>query len=143
MIAPTADPLLHAPPRATVSVLVVDDDPTIRGLVRRVLEHEGHAVREAPSGRGALALLQEGAPVEAVVTDLKMGDGSGGWFLAHLAYEFPALLPRTLVISGDPGGAGTAHVVARWRCPVLAKPFTASQLVAAISGLGSPLHDQA
>jgi PleD family two-component response regulator len=78
IIAPTADSLLHAPPRATVSVLVVDDDPTIRGLVRRVLEHEGHAVREAPSGRGALALLQEGAPVEAVVTDLKMGDGSGG-----------------------------------------------------------------
>jgi hypothetical protein len=61
-----------------------------------------------------------------------MSDGSGGWLLAQLGYEFPALLTRTLLISGDSGGAAAAHVAARWRCPMLAKPFGPTDLVGAI-----------
>lgn len=124
-------------------VLVIDDDDDLRELVCRVLQHAGHPVFEASSGREALALLHEGAAVELLVTDLKMEHGSGGWFLAQLAYELPRLLPRTLVMSGDPHGAGTAHVMARWRCPLLAKPFTPSQLLAALTALEGPPDGQA
>jgi DNA-binding NtrC family response regulator len=116
-------------------VLVIDDDASMRAAVRRFLEREGYAVAECASGRDALARLHEGAPVQFVVTDLKMKDGSGGWLLAQLGYEFPALLPRTLVVSGDAGGAAAAHVVARWRCPILAKPFGAAELVDALQEL--------
>jgi ActR/RegA family two-component response regulator len=73
--------------------------------------------------------------VQFVVTDLKMGGGSGGWLLAQLGYEFPGLLTRTLLISGDSGGAAAAHVAARWRCPMLAKPFGPTELVGAMRQL--------
>ena len=117
------------------AVLVIDDDAAVRAAVRRFLEREGYAVLESASGREALGRLREGAEAQLVVTDLKMKDGSGGWLLAQLGYEFPALLPRTLVMSGDAGGAAAAHVAARWRCPILPKPFGAAALIDAIREL--------
>jgi CheY-like chemotaxis protein len=87
------------------------------------------------SGRDALDRLREGIAVQLLVTDLKMKDGSGGWLLAQIAYEFPALLPRALVISGDAGSTAAAHVAARWRCAVLPKPFGAAELIDAVQEL--------
>jgi ActR/RegA family two-component response regulator len=114
------------------SVLVVDDDETIRVLARRLLEDAGFVVTVAESGRDALVTLREGPLPHYLVTDLKMADGSGGWLVSQVAYEFPALLARTVVISGDAAGAPAAHVAARWRCPVVAKPLTGAQLVGAL-----------
>jgi DNA-binding NtrC family response regulator len=118
--------------RESTVVLVVDDDASIRAAVRRFLEREGYIVLESASGREALSIVREGAMVRLVVTDLTMKDGSGGWLLAQLGYEFPALLRRTLVMSGDPQSASAAHVVARWQCPILPKPFGTAALVDAI-----------
>ena len=117
------------------AVLVIDDDASMRAAVRRFLEREGYDVAESTSGRDALAQLRQGRVVRFVVTDLKMKDGSGGWLLAQLGYEFPSLLPRTLVMSGDAGSAAAAHVVARWHCPILPKPFGAAELVDALQEL--------
>ena len=128
---PTELPL----PAPLPAVLVIDDDASMRAAVRRFLEREGYGVVEAASGRDALAQLRRGAAVQFVITDLRMKDGSGGWLLAQLAYEFPALLPRTLVVSGDAGGAAAAHVVARWHCPILSKPFGAAELIDALQEL--------
>jgi DNA-binding NtrC family response regulator len=113
-------------------VLVVDDDASVRAAIRRFLEREGYSVLESASGRDAIALVRAGAAVRFVVTDLTMRDGSGGWLLAQLGYEYPALLRRTLVVSGDAAGASAAHVVARWRCPILPKPFGTAALVDAL-----------
>jgi DNA-binding NtrC family response regulator len=125
-------PALPEPPPA---VLVIDDDASMRAAVRRFLEREGYDVAESASGREALARLRDGASVQLLITDLKMKDGSGGWLLAQIGYEFPALLPRTLVMSGDATGAAAAHVVARWCCPILPKPFGAAALLDALQEL--------
>lgn len=127
----------HTIPRVDPSpiVLVIDDDAAMRAAVRRFLEREGYRVEESTSGREALTQLREGVSVRLVVTDLKMKDGSGGWLLAQLGYEFPTLLRRTLVVSGDADGAAAAHVVARWRCPILPKPFGAAELIDALQEL--------
>jgi two-component system C4-dicarboxylate transport response regulator DctD len=117
------------------AVLVIDDDASMRAAVRRFLEREGYRVVESTSGREALGRLREGVVVQFVITDLKMKDGSGGWLLAQLGYEFPALLSRTLVVSGDADGAAAAHVVARWQCPILPKPFGAAELIDALQAL--------
>jgi DNA-binding NtrC family response regulator len=123
---------LRVADRESTVVLVVDDDASIRAAVRRFLEREGYTVLESASGREALSIVREGAMVRLVVTDLTMKDGSGGWLLAQLGYEFPALLRRTLVMSGDTQSASAAHVVARWQCPILPKPFGTAALVDAI-----------
>ena len=122
-------------PGTSPAVLVIDDDASMRAAVRRFLEREGYLVTESTSGRDALARLRSGAEVRLLVTDLKMKDGSGGWLLAQIGYEFPALLPRTLVVSGDADGAAAAHVAARWHCPILPKPFGAAELIDALQAL--------
>jgi len=65
------------------SVLVVDDDPDVRALLRRSLEREGYAVVEAEHGRAALARLGEATP-DLVLLDLMMPEMDGFEFLVEL-----------------------------------------------------------
>ena len=116
-------------------VLLVEDDAVMRAVVRQQLERGGYAVVESSSGREALTKLREGTSPGFLVTDLRMADGSGGWLVGMVGYEFPGLIARTVVISGDATSAAAAHVSARWRCPVLAKPFDGQQLVEALTQL--------
>jgi two-component system OmpR family response regulator len=62
-------------------VLVVDDDPHLRDVVVYTLERDGYAVRTAPDGRAALALLEvaDGAPMpfDLVVLDVLMPEVDG------------------------------------------------------------------
>lgn len=58
-------------------ILVVDDDPDIRGLVRELLERRGFAVAEAKDGREALQEFYSGRP-DLVVLDVAM-PGLDGW----------------------------------------------------------------
>ena len=116
-------------------VLVVDDDAGLRAAVRRALERRSYSVVEAVGGRDALASLADGLRVDYVLTDLLMADGSGGWLLAQIGYEYPHLLPRTVVMTGDSAAVAAAHLATRWRCPVLTKPFTAPLLAGTLAGL--------
>ncbi len=115
--------------------LVVDDDALMRAMARHVLEKQGYGVGEADGGREAMEMLRRGPLPDLLVTDLKMADGSGGWLVSQVGYEFPALVARTVVITGAASGAAAAHVAARWQCPVVEKPFTEKDLADAIDGL--------
>jgi len=57
-------------------VLVVDDEPDIRGLVREILEDEGYAVVEAENGATAREALAEQSP-DLVLLDIWMPDQDG------------------------------------------------------------------
>jgi len=129
------------PKNATPVVLVADDDATMRALVRTMLERGGYHVVESSSGREALQRLREGLAPHFLVTDLRMPDGSGGWLVCQVGYEFSDLLARTVVISGDAASASAAHVAARWRCPVLAKPFEGSLLVRTLAEMAGGAAD--
>jgi len=136
----------HLPPTTSVgarrpAVLVVEDDAVMRAVVRQQLERGGYSVVESSSGRAAMALLRAGEAPAYLVTDLRMADGSGGWLITQVGYEFPALIAHTVVISGDATSAAAAHVSARWRCPVLAKPFDGQQLIGMLARLGSARAD--
>jgi len=58
-------------------VLVVDDDPDIRGLLRELLERAGHRVSEAPDGNEGLRLFYAEQP-DLVILDISM-PGLDGW----------------------------------------------------------------
>lgn len=105
------------------SILVVDDEESVRLSLRRFLEKVGFEVREAWSGRSALAQITAGRPPELVLTDLRMGDGSGSWFLSRLWEDFPDLLSRTVIITGDPDHDDVSQLLKKTGCPVVAKPF--------------------
>jgi signal transduction histidine kinase len=71
-----------APPahlqQGTETVLIVDDQPDIRELIRKVLDHDGYLVLEAPSGAEAIRIAErwEG-PIELLVTDVMMPNMRG------------------------------------------------------------------
>ncbi len=64
-------------------VLVVDDDPEVRDLFRRMLEPEGYKVVEAPNGRAGLDRLRAGAP-GVILLDLMMPEMDGFEFVAEV-----------------------------------------------------------
>lgn len=111
------------------SVLVVDDEDAVRSGVRRFLEKVGFDVREAWSGRSALAQITAGQPPQLVVTDLKMSDGSGYWFLDQLSRDFPTLLERTVILTGDTEHAEVSRLARRTGCPILRKPLELANLL--------------
>src|SRR3546814_4684104 len=70
------------------TVLVVDDNPDQRELVRRMVERAGYACVVAADGREARGLLQAGT-IEVAVTDVFMPDEDGLEFLHHVREQRP------------------------------------------------------
>lgn len=60
-----------------IQVLVVDDEPGVRSVLRRGLEAEGYAVSEAGSMTALLRRLDEAPPVSLITLDLMLGDEDG------------------------------------------------------------------
>ena len=81
-------------------ILVVEDEPSLRYLVRRVLERGGYQVLEADSGTSALKLWDQDKPhIDLLLTDMVMPDGMSGRQLAQrLKADNPAL--KVLYTSG-------------------------------------------
>jgi DNA-binding NtrC family response regulator len=111
------------------TVLIVDDDEGHRTGLRSFLEKVGFEVVEAWSGRSAMAQVTSGHLPEMVITDLKMSDGSGYWFLEEMEREFPRLVRRTVVLSGDADHETAVRLSEDTGCPVVRKPFEAGQLL--------------
>ena len=111
------------------SVLVVDDESVVRHSIRRFLEKVGFEVREAWSGRSALAQITVDTPPELVLTDLKMSDGSGEWFLDQLSRDFPDLLRHTVIVTGDTDQTEITRLTRETGCPVMRKPLELTQLL--------------
>ncbi len=88
-------------------VLVVDDQPDLRMLLRMQLEVDGHeVVGEAVDVTSALALAQALAP-QAVVLDRELPDGSGIDLVPALRAACPGV--RIIVFSADPSGRQAAE----------------------------------
>ncbi|PWC79345.1 regulator [Azospirillum sp. TSH64] len=58
------------------SILLVDDDPDFRGMVRTAFQRAGYTVHEAENGNAALAVMERHA-VDLVVTDIIMPEADG------------------------------------------------------------------
>jgi CheY-like chemotaxis protein len=61
-----------APAPSSCVILLADDEPAIRHLVRTILSREGYQVLETSNGESALALARKVAAVDLVVTDIEM-----------------------------------------------------------------------
>lgn len=119
----------------TRSVLIADDEPDVRASIRRFLEKVGFEVREAWSGRSALAQITVSTPPELILTDLKMDDGSGYWFLEELSRDFPELLRHTAIVTGQTHSDAVASVATRTGCPVIHKPIEMPHLLEVLDDL--------
>lgn len=120
----------HGPIWHGATVLVVDDEPTSRTLIRRMLEQENFYVEEAANGEAALALVQSRLePFDLVLTDLSMPEIDGRQLSETLARYRPGV--AILGMSGNPDAVphiGPSDVPFR----IMLKPFTADDLYHAL-----------
>ena len=119
-----------------MKIVVVDDEPTIVLMCRRVLEAQGHAVQGFTSVQAALAQLEAEA-ADLLVVDYKMPELNGLEFIQRAWAIRPGL--RVVMITAH----GTREVIGRATQSgvqsVVLKPFTPSELakgVAAAVGQG-------
>jgi DNA-binding NtrC family response regulator len=116
-------------------VLVVDDEPGVRALLRHVLEREGHAVIEAANGRRAMRALH-GAPVDLVITDIIMPEQEG----METISEVRRLRPEIKIIAMSGGGRRLTMdflpLASRMGADLtLEKPFKPAFVAAAVADL--------
>jgi CheY-like chemotaxis protein len=113
-------PTTHLP-----TVMVVDDNADVRGVIARVLEEAGFTVTGAGSAREALSLF--GDHVDAMVVDVRMPEVSGPE-LARRAWARRPDVP-VLFVSAHPEGPAEDAPLLR---DCLLKPFSPEQLVTAV-----------
>jgi PAS domain S-box-containing protein len=126
--APAA--LVVARPRSGASILLVEDEPSVRYIMRRTLEEAGYTVYEAGTTDEALTLLAQGTSVSLVLTDVIL-PGRGGRELADRVAEQRPGIP-VLFISGYTDGDIEHRGLIRPGSAFLQKPVTPEALVRAV-----------
>jgi DNA-binding response OmpR family regulator len=115
------------------SVLLAEDDALIRLDAEEMLTAEGFEVLAVDSGKQAVAELDTDAGrFDAVVTDIRMGDGPSGWDVGRHARELVATMP-VIYMTADSAKAWSSQGVPN--SVLLQKPFVPAQLITALSTL--------
>ncbi|MGE0866586.1 MAG: ATP-binding protein, partial [Vicinamibacterales bacterium] len=124
-------PATAHPAGGSEMVLVVEDEDAVRNLAAEILQRNGYTVVTAPEAGTARRLaLESPVPIDLVVTDVMMPDGTGPELLAELSVLHAK--PRALYMSGYAGAvlARQGRLVAG--SAFLQKPFTGQQLLASV-----------
>jgi CheY-like chemotaxis protein len=131
-IGPPANPLLKR--RATETVLLAEDEPAVRGLVREMLEKLGYTVLEAADGYAALLVAEQSkTTIDLLLTDVIMPLMNGH----DLAMRLESIRPGTKVLymSGYTDDMLAFHGIAQPEIEFIQKPFTAAGLAEKLSGV--------
>jgi two-component system cell cycle sensor histidine kinase/response regulator CckA len=115
-------------PRGTETLLVVEDEPSVRHLARSVLDNLGYEVLSALNGQDALHMVREhkGSPIRLVITDVIMPLMGGKVMAEWLKATYPEL--KILFTSGYTDEAISHHGVLETGVEFLPKPYTPASL---------------
>jgi PAS domain S-box-containing protein len=116
------------------TVLVIDDEPTIRMVIAEVLADSGYSALQAGDGTSGLRILQSDARVDLLITDVGLPGGLNGRQIADAArIKRPDL--KVLFITGfaDNAVIGNGHLPAGMQ--VITKPFAMNDMAARVREL--------
>ena len=113
------------------SVLLVEDDPSVRLLVREVLEELSYATIEAEEADGAVPILASGRPIDLMISDVGL-PGMNGRQLAEIARQHRPDLP-ILFITGYAENAAIRAGFLGTNMAMITKPFSLDDLAGRIS----------
>jgi CheY-like chemotaxis protein len=112
-------------------VLLVEDEPSVRRLVRRVLVRQGYQVLDAGCADEALAIAEgQNGVLHLLLTDSLMRGGTGPALAERLGTVRPDT--RVLFMSGSTDHAALRRGLLRPGAALLPKPFTAAGLATAV-----------
>lgn len=115
-------------------VLVVDDDSSVRRVLKRALQLRGHTPLLADTGDAAFEILRA-QEVDVVLMDLRMPSMSGRTLYHVIVSQWPHLAGRIVIMSGDPDAEDHEEWLSVNKLPVINKPFDLSDLFAMIERL--------
>lgn len=114
-------------------VLVVEDEPSIRMVLRDYLAGEGYHVLVAEDGQQAFEILASKPHLDLIVTDFRLPGGISGVQIAEPALKLRPDL-KVIFISGYPADIRESGSPIAFNAPILAKPFD-------LDTLGSQIQD--
>ncbi len=115
------------------TILVVDDEPSVRGVLVRVLRRAGYRVLEASSGAQAVALAATAESIALLVCDVVMPDFNGDAVLEGVRRRKPDV--RALFVSGYSHDALTTRGLLDPTIKLLQKPFVPSTLLTQVRSI--------
>lgn len=126
--APASKPPARAPRRAA-TIIVVEDDPSVRRIAAKILANGGYEVWVARHGPEALEVWQQlGRRADLLITDLEMPFGMDGLTVAStLRQSFPSL--KVILISGYAQEPPQLNELKEAGIEFLPKPFPAGVLL--------------
>src|ERR1700740_1656260 len=104
-------------------VLVVDDDQAVRNALRKILERGGMSVMEADSAPAAFAIMESGAAIDAVVSDVLMPEVSGLALYDELLRRAPNLKGRVVFLTGAAEDPKVANPIENRGVPLVSKLY--------------------
>ncbi len=121
------------------TILVVEDEPDVRTIVRRQLESLGHRVLVAEAATEALLLIQGPGAPDVLLTDVVLKVGINGIDLAQAARDARPGLP-VIFMSGYTAVPEAQQRIRDTGAPLLSKPFTTPQLERAVNAVCASLR---
>ena len=130
-LRPKAEAEADLPSGKGTTILLVEDDDTMRFLTRKILEEHGYSVIEAHGGDAALERAkQDHVQIDLVLTDVVMRGMSGPQLGLKLSETHPDV--KIVYMSGYTGELISQHDGLQPGIPLLEKPFTRSTLLRAL-----------
>ncbi len=119
---------------ASAHLLVVEDDAANRTVISKLFTKLGHRVTAVSDGFEAYALLQRD-PVDCIICDFRMPSVSGRTLFEQVEELMPQLVRRFVFVTGDFTRPSSRKFLDRLGAPVVAKPYAAEELVAAVDAV--------
>ncbi|MGE3267307.1 MAG: response regulator transcription factor [Chloroflexota bacterium] len=116
---------------ARQSILLVDDDPGVSGLVAQILEDEGYSVQTVGTGADAENMIEELQP-DLVLLDIMLPDADGLMLCARLLARWPAPI---IMLSGSVRESDRILSLRLGADDFIAKPFDTLELVARVQAV--------
>ena len=113
------------------AILLIDDDPSLQKVLRRVLQRNGHDVIVAGNGQEGLAALEERS-YDVILCDMRMPGLDGPGFYREIEHSYPSLLSQIIFLTGDVLSPEAEAFFAKVDCPRLVKPVKAQEVRQAI-----------
>jgi two-component system chemotaxis response regulator CheY len=115
-------------------VLIMDDEPDVRRIIRMTLEKENYDVIEAGDGEEAIALLNKGDNpllVDAIICDIRMPKLNGVEAIAYFRREYPSV--KLIVLTAIPDVELATNFLKGGGCDYLVKPPDKRTLTKAVT----------
>jgi len=111
------------------TILVVEDEPAITNVCRRVLAKEGFEVDTAANGKVAQAMIKK-KQYDSLLVDIRIPYIDGKELYQWLEKNYPLLKKKVIFTTGDVIGGDTQAFIESSGNPFLPKPFTPHELIA-------------